>query len=1071
MRRRFQAVCVLCGLALFFPQSVIAKKKSEYGVGSFAKYAQIAGATRVGSDTCLTCHARVANNFRHAFHAQQGVECEDCHGPGSRHVQGGGDVGMIVRFGSRPAEQANGVCLSCHAQDERVRNWLAGTHSSDGVRCIDCHQVHTPGVQTAAPARMNFDTLAPGSITLAERLVPESTVRLAPRQQLNDACLKCHQAQRAEMSLPYHHPLREAKMTCVDCHDPHGGPAGNNLKAANANQLCLSCHAQYRGPFMYQHPPVNENCLICHSPHGSPNSNLLAVSQPALCLQCHAGHHDGAGLPLVDRCTNCHGSIHGTDVPTPTGGTRFVDKGGLGVPGFSPPAMAAASRRSALVALSPVAAHPTAFAGTAAPQSLGSSMPLSGRQAGYLSPAPSHGAFSLLTMAPFAGAFGSTLWALPGGMAAGTPPPVGNAARPDTYWGLYFTPGSYRFLHVTGYGGRVGEYDSLQEAEGGGFEADYVSLPHHLSLLTRATVLTGSDFHISSQFNLGDRLEAGADLRSFVEQQDNYPFYSSRMSPDIGTTDAIAPGSVFGVKRRLGNAYARYKLPQLPVHLFVKGAWQARVGHTQLGYLDENIDNTCSTCHYTSRLQSLNYTTRDIGGGMEVKLGGLDLTYEHDFSSFRDRLPFPSALFGPMLNEIEPGPVFVPDTPAGTYYLNIPSPNHYSADSLSLNWTASPELVFNGQVTYRRARNTFTDNPQNALDADTTLTWHPRDRLRVTADYRQQNLLNSFVPYFTLYGNTSYHEHWAGVKVHYDLTKHLDVETHYQRSGITRSNAFLWPQIYSPDNTDPLQVVPSSFSNTAGLALRYHPSALWNARAGYEWTGTHDPGYLTDPRSNNRIFGDVMLAPVHWLVFINDTSIIVQNAFPVIQRRNRFYADTADAVLTVVPNWNLDLGYSYQQDNLATYMAFQNDAGAGYVLDEPFVPYRQLSQTYWIKSGYNFRQRLGLNLGLIHNSAHSGMRPDLNPSGYARLGNGPLVEDGSFDPVAFQQALGALALGATLGSQVNVRQRIGQGKIYYILPHGFDAGFLIYYGSYRDSTNPSLTGILRSYNIYFGRSW
>jgi hypothetical protein len=30
---------------------------------------------------------------------------------------------------------------------------------------------------------------------------------------------------------------------------------------------------------------------------------------------------------------------------------------------------------------------------------------------------------------------------------------------------------------------------------------------------------------------------------------------------------------------------------------------------------------------------------------------------------------------------------------------------------------------------------------------------------------------------------------------------------------------------------------------------------------------------------------------------------------------------------------------------------------------------------------------------------------------------------------------------------------------------------LLNYGSYRDYTNPNLNGILRSYSIYFGRSW
>jgi len=1072
MRYPHLAVDAILVLAFLSPQSLSAKEKSTYWIRSFAKYVQITGATRVGTDTCVQCHRDVTSNFRHAFHALQGVECEDCHGPGSLHVEGSGDVAKIISFRSRPAEGANGVCLSCHVQDAAVRNWMAGTHAAEHVRCTECHQIHTQAAQAAAPARLAFDTTTPGSVTFAERLQPESTVRLAPRGQINESCLKCHQSQRAEMSLPYHHPLQEGKVTCADCHNPHGGPAGKNLRVANVNQLCLSCHAQYRGPYMYQHPPVNENCLICHSPHGSPNVGMLSVSQPALCLQCHAGHHDGASLPLADRCTNCHGSIHGTDVPTPSGGSRFVDKGGVGVP--SEPATASAMRQSRRWAAVPlVAAHARAVS-RGSPMVVAPSLgPLSAPyQPGLV---PSHSPMALESVSPFAAGMGAMFGAFPGGMSAWDAGADDGAPLPNSYGGLYFTPGAYRFINVTGYGGRVGQFDSLQEAEGGGFEADYISVPHHTSLLTRATVLTGSDFHVASQLNVGETLEFGADLRSFVEQQDYYPFYAGVISPDIGTTNTISPGSVFGVKRRLGSAYARLKLPKVPVHVFVKGDWQARVGHTQLGYLDENVDTTCTTCHFTSELQSMNYTTRDIGGGVEVDLGGVNLTYEHDHSSFNDRLPYPTGTFGPFENEDEllaPLPISaLPDTVAGNYYLDIPAPSRYSADSLSVNWTVSSELIFTGQASYRRMRDVFTSNPQNALDANAMLSWHPRERLHFTADFRQQNLVNGFVPYFPLYGDMSYHEHWADLTADYDLTKHLDLETHYQRSGISRSNAFLWPQIYSPDNTDLQTVVPSSFSNATGVALRYHTSSRWNARAGYEWTGTHNPGYLLVPRSNNRIFGDVTLAPRRWLIFANDANFIIQNAFPIIQRRNRFYVDTADATLVPLKNWNLDPGYSYQQNNLGTYMAFQNDTAAGYVVDEPFVPYRQLSQTYWIQSAYKFKNRLGLNLGLTHNSAHSGMRPDLNPNDAVLLGNGPLIAQGAFDPVLFQQALGGVGLGATQVSQVNVPQLIGQGKLYYLLPRGFDAGFLLYYGSYRDYANPNLNGILRSYNIYFGRSW
>jgi hypothetical protein len=69
------------------------------------------------------------------------------------------------------------------------------------------------------------------------------------------------------------------------------------------------------------------------------------------------------------------------------------------------------------------------------------------------------------------------------------------------------------------------------------------------------------------------------------------------------------------------------------------------------------------------------------------------------------------------------------------YSINIPSRNQASTDSLSLNWTASPKLSFNGNVSYTRLRDLFTNYPQKAFDTDETLNWRPLDRLRVAADY------------------------------------------------------------------------------------------------------------------------------------------------------------------------------------------------------------------------------------------------------------------------------------------------------------------------------------------------
>jgi len=1060
-------------VVFLFPLLLVALPSfaSEHGQqeASFSKSVAIPGATPVGADTCTTCHDQVAKSFQHAFHAQQGVQCEECHGNGSLHVQGGGDVSKIISFSQRPVRTANAVCLSCHTRDDQVRHWSGGAHAANRVRCIDCHQVHASTTQAAAERRASFDT-ASGDAFAARLVSPETDVVLRSRSATNDACLKCHKTEAAQLSMPYHHPLREGKMSCVDCHDPHGGPAGNNLRTANVNQLCLGCHAQYRGPFAYQHPPVTENCMICHNAHGSPNTNLLSVSMPALCLQCHAGHHNGAGLPIDDRCTNCHGSIHGSDVATPTGGSRFIDKGPNGVP---PPLPLSAhpvllsSNAAMPAAATPVASHASAYAVSAASGALG--MLSSG------------------TLAPLSGGN-----ALDGdGGSAETQPGAATSA-------YSITPGAYRFVDGSGFLGRVGEYDSLRQSAGADAVVAYVSPQNHLTVVSRANVLNGDDYSATSQITVGQRLQTGFDMRSFVQQQDHYPFYVGQMSSDFlppaGATDLIPAHATFGVTRRLGNAYARIKLPKLPVHLFVNGNWQARSGVTQFAYLDENSTATCGEqCHYNSQFQQVNYTTRNIRGGADVDLGPVRLTWDHAYSSFNDRLTFPVGSYaGPFTPEDEGYSVINPppsgpaptDFPAGNYYLDIPAPSHASTDSLHLNWTASPRFVVNGNVSYTRLRDTFTDHPQNDFDSDATLNWHPVDRLRVTADYHQQNLINDFTPYYSLYGDVSYHRHGEGVRVDYEMPLGFDLEGHYQRSGITRSNASLWPQIYSIDNTDLLTVVPSSFSDTVGMALRYHDHGHWSARAGYEWTGTHHPGYLVVPQSDNRAFADVWLTPAKWLVFSDDLSVTVQNAFPAIalpnapgdfQRRNRFYTDTASATLRFVPGWDLDLGYSYQQNNLTTYMAFQNDNAVGYVLDEPAVPYRQITQAYWGESTYTVKQRLGLNLRLTYNSSRSGMRPDLNPADAALLGNAGIISGSvpgvTFDPVGFQQALGNLQLGSTQVSEVIVPQWIGESKAFYLFPRKFEGGLIFDYGSYRDYWNPNLNGVLRTFNVYVGRSW
>ena len=150
------------------------------------------------------------------------------------------------------------------------------------------------------------------------------------------------------MSKPSRHPVREGKMSCSDCHSPHGSPAPKQLVRVTVNETCYTCHMEKRGPFINNHQPVSEDCGICHNPHGTTAPNLLKSRPPFLCQECHeATRHvstDGSGgLPIalasglnnggrgqmgtVGRgCVNCHTNIHGSNSPlnNSTAGDRLT---------------------------------------------------------------------------------------------------------------------------------------------------------------------------------------------------------------------------------------------------------------------------------------------------------------------------------------------------------------------------------------------------------------------------------------------------------------------------------------------------------------------------------------------------------------------------------------------------------------------------------------------------------------------------------------------------------------------------------------------------------------------------
>jgi len=228
--------------------------------------------------------------------------CEGCHGPGKAHVDAGGGrgVGGLITFAKNdktPVEKRNAVCLGCHQKGARLF-WQGSQHESRDVACTNCHTVMT-------------------NVSDKFQLKKESVI---------DTCGQCHIQKRAQTMRSSHMPLREGKMTCTSCHNPHGTVTPTLLKENSTNETCYRCHAEKRGPFLYVHAPVNESCANCHDPHGSNHEKMLKVAKPRLCQQCHVEnihptYMQGLELSFARymqgrQCTNCHANIHGSNHPS-----------------------------------------------------------------------------------------------------------------------------------------------------------------------------------------------------------------------------------------------------------------------------------------------------------------------------------------------------------------------------------------------------------------------------------------------------------------------------------------------------------------------------------------------------------------------------------------------------------------------------------------------------------------------------------------------------------------------------------------------------------------------------------
>jgi DmsE family decaheme c-type cytochrome len=273
--------------------------------------APTAGGDRyIGETACVDCHdSQKAGYFNSKHHrsadprtpaAKDG--CETCHGPGGKHSDDPQLNPIPNDFKKMKPAEVSAICTTCHYRSVHAL-WDGSQHEMRGVTCTNCHANHA---YKSEKAQLKEETQA-------------------------QVCAACHRGIVNKQSRFNHMPVREGKLECSNCHNPHGSANVKLLKVGTTvDEACTSCHSEKRGPYLWEHAPVVNACVTCHDPHGSNNERLLVAKVPFLCQRCHVTSrhpptvYEGFGLknsPSANRltgqgCVVCHVQIHGSNAPS-----------------------------------------------------------------------------------------------------------------------------------------------------------------------------------------------------------------------------------------------------------------------------------------------------------------------------------------------------------------------------------------------------------------------------------------------------------------------------------------------------------------------------------------------------------------------------------------------------------------------------------------------------------------------------------------------------------------------------------------------------------------------------------
>lgn len=232
--------------------------------------------------TCDGCHSVNYNIETHQV-TEWNVGCEKCHGPGSLHVQHPTRAN-IVNPETLDSVRGNDICMQCHTQGRPLRNPIAGKYYDwpvgflPGERLADYWRL-----EALKPGVTNFFQFA--DLTAHKNRMQGNDFVQSNMYHRGIRCFDCHQVHSNQNPSNL---MLVGNVLCLSCHTKDN-PAGlkgtvsehTHHAEGSAGSQCVACHM----PLIEQ--TIKDNYVAAHTFRFITPEETMQTGIPNPCTSCH----------------------------------------------------------------------------------------------------------------------------------------------------------------------------------------------------------------------------------------------------------------------------------------------------------------------------------------------------------------------------------------------------------------------------------------------------------------------------------------------------------------------------------------------------------------------------------------------------------------------------------------------------------------------------------------------------------------------------------------------------------------------------------------------------------------